>query len=329
MNNTDSQPPILTIFNESGEVCSSVTLIDKTTFRIGRGEGNDIILPFKWVSRQHAMLEAEESGALYLIDLGSTNGTFVNSRRIVTPTLLRSGDSLAIGQTVMVFRQETQIGRARPETEEMVGARTVSFSRKEIVTILVSDIHGFTGLVESLGDQRISDLLQAWSPRVSAIVGAHEGMVDKFLGDAVMAVWIGGNVARHVRQSLSTVLAIDRFTRELGRKTRGIDRELCTGAAINTGEAFAGNMGSDGRRDFTVIGDAVNVTFRLESLTTSAGTDILIGEGSATYMQGWGLPLKPSRYLLKGKEDEVTAYGCRFADLALWMESEKFKHSGN
>lgn len=323
MNSNNSQPPILTIFNESGEVRSSVTLADKTTFRIGRSEGNDIILPLKWVSRQHAMLEAEESGGLNLIDLGSTNGTFVNNRRIATPTLLRSGDRVGIGQTVMVFHQETRIRRARPETEESVDYRTLSFFRPEIVTILVSDIHGFTGLVDTLGDKRVSDLLQVWSPRVSTIVRAHEGMVDKFLGDAVMAVWIGGNMASHVRRSLSAALAIDRFTRDLGRKTRGIDRELCTGAAINTGEAFAGNMGSDGRRDFTVIGDAVNVTFRLKSLTTLAGTDILLGEGSTTYMQGWNLPLKPSRYLLKGKEEEVTAYGCRFADLALWMKSEK------
>ena len=68
--------------------------------------------------------------------------------------------------------------------------RTVSYSRKKLVTILISDIHDFTGLVDSLGDQCVSELLQAWSSRVSAIIRTYDGMVDKFLGDAVMAVGI-------------------------------------------------------------------------------------------------------------------------------------------
>ena len=321
MTDTDSQPPILTILDESGEVLSSVTLC-KATFHIGRGEENDIILPFKWVSRQHAMLQTEKSGALNLIDLGSTNGTFVNDRRIITPTLLCSGNRLAIGRTIMVFHQETRAGKTLPEREESdVELTTVSYSRKELVTILVSDIHGFTGLAESLGDQRVSELLQAWSPRVSAIIRTHDGMVDKFLGDAVMAVWIGGDVVRNVREALAAALAIEHFTHELGMKMTGIGRRITTGGAINTGEAFAGNMGSDGRQDFTVIGDVVNVTFRLEGLTALTGMDILLGEGSAVHVHGEDLPLRHSRHLLKGKEDEIAAYGCSFADLAQWLEA--------
>jgi adenylate cyclase len=326
MNDSDSQPPLLTVLDDSGKVFSTISLAGKTTFRIGRGEGNDIVLPFNWVSRHHALLQTEKSGALNLIDLGSTNGTFVNNRRITTPTLLRSGDRLAIGQTIMVFHQKTPAIKVPPQREENVADCTISYARKEIVTILVSDIHGFTGLVESLGDQRVSELLQIWSPRVNSIICAHDGMVDKFLGDAVMAVWIGGNVAGHVPRALSAALAIDQFTLEMGLKTPGIERKLSTGAAIDTGEAFAGNMGSDGRRDFTVIGDVVNVTFRLEGLTTLTGMDILLGEGSAIYVQGMDLPLKPSRHLLKGKECEVTAYGCRFTDLVRWLDTANLRH---
>lgn len=326
MNDNESQPPLLTILDDSGGVFSTITLEDKTAFRIGRGEGNDIVLPFNWVSRHHALLQTEESGALSLIDLGSTNGTFVNNRRIATPTLLRSGDRLVIGQTVMVYHQKTSAIKTPPQREENVEDCTISYARREIVTILVSDIHGFTGLVESLGDQRVSELLQVWSPRVNSIICAHDGMVDKFLGDAVMAIWIGGNVAGHVPRALSAALAIDRFTLEMGLKTPGIGRKLSTGAAIDTGEVFAGNMGSDGRRDFTVIGDVVNITFRLEGLTTLTGMDILMGEGSAVHMLGTNLPLKPSRHLLKGKECEITAYGCRFTDLARWLSTANLRH---
>ena len=328
MTDTGSQPPILTILDESGEVLSSVTLAGKTTFHIGRGEENDIILPFKWVSRQHAMLQADKSGALNLVDIGSTNGTFVNDRRITSPTLLHSGDRLAIGRTILVFHQEIPARKAHPEREESDMERTVSYSRKKLVTILISDIHDFTGLVDSLGDQCVSELLQAWSSRVSAIIRTYDGMVDKFLGDAVMAVWIGGDVVRNVRQALATALAIERITHELGMKTTGIDRRLTTGGAINTGEAFAGNMGSDSRRDFTVIGDVVNVTFRLEGLTVLTGMDILLGEGSAVHVHGKNLPLRHSRHLLKGKEDEIAAYGCRFADLAQWLEEETVQREG-
>jgi adenylate cyclase len=328
MTDTSFQPPILTILDESGEVLSSVTLDGKTTFHIGRSEENDIILPFNWVSRQHAMLQADKSGALNLIDLGSTNGTFVNDRRITTPTLLHSGNRLAIGRTIMVFHQETPARKARPEREENDTDRTVSYARKKLVTILVSDIHGFTRLAESVGDRRVSKLLQAWSPRVSTIIRTHDGMVDKFLGDAVMAVWIGGDVAGNVRQALATALAIDRFTNELGMKMTGIGQRLTTGGAINTGEAFVGNMGSDSRRDFTAIGDVVNVTFRLEGLTALTGMDVLLGEGSALHVQGEDLPLRHSRHLLKGKEDEIAAYGCRFTDLAKWLDAETVQRSG-
>jgi adenylate cyclase len=316
MNDSDSQPPLLTVLDDSGEVFSTISLAGKATFRIGRGEGKDIVLPFNWVSRHHALLQTEKSGALNLIDLGSTNGTFVNNRRITTPTLLRSGDRLAIGQTIMFFHQKTPAIKVPPQREENVAD----------CTILVSDIHGFTGLVESLGDQRVSELLQIWSPRVNSIICAHDGMVDKFLGDAVMAVWIGGNAAGHVPRALSAALAIDRFTLEMGLKTPGIERKLSAGAAIDTGEAFAGNMVSDGRRNFTVIGDVVNVTFRLEGLTTLTGMDTLLGEGSAVYVQGMDLPLKPSRHLLKGKECEVTAYGCRFTDFVRWLDTANLRH---
>ena len=87
-------------------------------------------------------------------------------------------------------------------------------------------------------------------------------------------------------------------------------------------------MGSDCRRDFTVIGDVVNVTFRLEGLTALTGMDILLGEGSAVHVHGEDLPLRHSRHLVKGKEDEIAAYGCRFADLAQWLEAATVQRSG-
>jgi adenylate cyclase len=316
MTNTGRHSPLLTLLDDSGEVLSSLVLKGKTTFYIGRSEGNDIVLPFKWVSRQHAILQKEQSGALICIDLGSTNGTFINTKRVITPTPIYSGDLLAIGETTMVIYQETP---SQKRIDKAIEEQTVSYSRKERVTILVTDIHGYTGLVESVGDQCITELLQNWAPGVNTIISEHEGMVDKFLGDAVMAVWIGGETCHNVRQALAAALAIDLLTRKLGIKTPGIGRELTTGSAINTGDAFIGNIGSHGRRDFTAIGDMINVAFRLQGLTTLTRMDFLLGEDAAIHVQDKGLALQHSRHLVKGREDEVSVYGGKFTDLAVWL----------
>ena len=309
----------LTLTDEKGRVLASWSLTGKRNFHIGRQEDNDIPLSFTWVSRKHAMIQIEANGRCNAIDLGSSNGTFVNGRRITTPTPLRSGDLIQVGNkaTVLAFLDN------QPPQEETAGLeageeRTVAFLEKVTVTVLVCDIRNFTHLSETIGDQPISSLLKQWSAVVSDIVNAHQGHVDKFIGDAVMATWSGGaSQLQDIISAIRVAALISEATERLGASTPGLPWPLKIGCAMNTGEAVLGNLGVDGRRDFTVVGDTVNVAFRLEDLNKKVGTDFLMGAEAAFRLNptALGRHFQPYRYQVKGKKDPVTAYGCDFAQL--------------
>jgi adenylate cyclase len=149
---------------------------------------------------------------------------------------------------------------------------------KRPVVIFFSDIRGFTSMSETMGPDDIATLLTEYFTEMVEIVFEHGGTLDKFMGDAIMALW-GAPIAhqddaqRAIACAVSQLTALEKLNakwKEQGRQELGI------GIGINFGEVFAGNIGSDRRLEYTVIGDAVNVASRLCS---SAGpNEILISE---------------------------------------------------
>lgn len=319
---TDEPAAFLTLINEQGSELERWDFIGKTTYRLGRSDGNDIVLPFSWVSRKHAMVQVEENGVHNLIDLGSANGTMVNGRRIYTPTPLQSGDMVGVGKTQLVFLQDqaAMTGQTIDEAE-FVDNQTVAFVEKEIVTVLLCDIHGFTHLAEQLGDQKISKLLQLWSNKVTQLVRTHGGIVDKFIGDAVMAMWVGGDDQRSaILSAMQAALAIRDATATIGEKWPDTPLKLEIGCALNTGEAVLGNMGGGGRRDYTVVGDMVNVAFRLEGMTSQEeGIDVVVGRETASYLDEVAVCFTPRTFRLKGKETPTEAFVCSFPQLSVYL----------
>jgi len=145
------------------------------------------------------------------------------------------------------------------------------------LTVLFADIAGFTGLSERLGD-RIIPLLSAYLDTMSREVSGHGGTIDKFIGDAVMAFW-GAPAANpdHAVDACRAALACQRALRASGLADDG-GRPLKVRIGINSGSMLVGNIGSEFRLNYTVIGDAVNVASRLEGANKEYGTDIIIGE---------------------------------------------------
>lgn len=312
----------LSLLDGTGNPQHDWSLGAKATYTIGREQGNDILLPFSWVSRKHAMIQVESNGRHNLIDLGSANGTMINGRRALTPTRLHPGDRIGIGKTVLVFQQSGAEEPAGPTVYDEAAERTVAFVEQETVTILICDIHDYTKLSELLGDHKVSTLLQSWTAGVSQLVTRHEGMVDKFIGDAVMALWAGSNGTAHgIRQALRTALAIAAFTHGLKRTVPELPWPLKIGAALNTGLAMVGNIGVDGKRDFTVVGDVVNVAFRLESQTDAAkNLDLIMGEEAAAYLTDLAPYFTPHRFTVKGKSEPVQTFGCSFKNLDAYLQ---------
>ncbi len=145
------------------------------------------------------------------------------------------------------------------------------------LTVLFADIAGFTGLSERLGDQ-IIPLLSSYLDTMSRQVSGHGGTIDKFIGDAVMAFWGAPAAdADHAANACRAALACQRGLRASGL-TDDSGRPLRVRIGVNSGDMLVGNIGSEFRLNYTVIGDAVNIASRLEGANKEYGTEIIIGE---------------------------------------------------
>jgi len=181
-------------------------------------------------------------------------------------------------------------------------------SKKEM-TILFSDIRSFTNLSEALSAEELVSLLNSYLDKMSHVVFDHEGIIDKFIGDAIMCFWNSPlHDPLHAIHGIQTAIAMSEALKEFNNEYDGPN--LAVGIGVHTGEVIVGNMGSTKRFDFTVIGDNVNLSARLEGLTKKYGLEIIISE--ATLSQVSEIPGYITRKIdtmtVKGKNLPVTIY---------------------
>lgn len=151
---------------------------------------------------------------------------------------------------------------------------------KKELTVLFSDIRGFTTLAESMAPEALVHLLNEYLTEMTNVVLELGGLLDKYIGDAVMAVF-GAPLEQpdHPRRACDAALAMIRRLGELQKKWKAEGNPLLDiGIGINTGHMVVGNMGSERRFDYTVMGDAVNLSSRLEGITREYGTRVVISE---------------------------------------------------
>jgi adenylate cyclase len=209
------------------------------------------------------------------------------------------------------------------------------------VTILFSDLIGFTTLSEKADPEALVTQLNEHLSRMTSVIFNNGGTLDKFIGDAIMAVW--GNVrslgtAQDAKNAARAALAMRQELAQLNQKWRSEGRMgLGMGIGVNQGEVIVGNIGSHERMDPTVIGDAVNLASRLEGLTRVYGVDILVGASAAELVREEAYLRSVARVQVKGKTkpvDVFTFIGSRNEDvdpeLLKWLESyeegiEKFR----
>lgn len=183
------------------------------------------------------------------------------------------------------------------------------------LTILFSDIRGFTSLSEKLPAEGVVEMLNEYLGAMTEIVFAHGGTLDKFIGDAVMALWGAPLPAPdHARRAADCALAMTAELERLNARwsQSGDAGGLRIGIGINTGEAVVGNIGSlKHKLEYTAIGDAVNLASRLEGLNKDMGTTIIISEATRAAL-GEGYDTAPLREVnVKGKEQAVLVHELR------------------
>ena len=177
------------------------------------------------------------------------------------------------------------------------------------MTVLFADIRDFTSIAETRTPQDLKDMINTYFTRMTVCIQDKRGTVDKYIGDAIMAFW-GAPVRDndHARRALECGLAMQKALRELDPlfAKKGWP-SLRIGVGINCGTMSVGDMGSDFRRSYTVMGDAVNLASRLEGLTKEYGVGVLVSENIARAVQDF-VYREVDKVRVKGKQQGVTIF---------------------
>jgi adenylate cyclase len=183
--------------------------------------------------------------------------------------------------------------------------------RKSEITVLFSDVRGFTTISEKLDAQELARLLNAYLTEMTRIIFRHQGTLDKYIGDAVMAIW-GAPFTEPKHGERCCMAALSMLSRlselQQGWVSEGLPA-MEIGIGINTGIASVGNMGSSLRYGYTAMGDTVNLASRLEGLNKEYGTSILISESTRADVTDDKIVLREIDFIrVKGKNQPVTIF---------------------
>lgn len=185
-------------------------------------------------------------------------------------------------------------------------------AENRVLTVMFCDVRGFTGVSETLEPQALRELINLFFSRMTAIIRAHRGTLDKYIGDCIMAFW-GAPLddPHHARNAVWAAVSMAQAMEDLNREfeRRGLP-PIGLGIGLNTGLVCVGDMGSDIRRSYTVMGDAVNLASRIEGLTRQYDVSVLVGEATreaAGAVSGlrWR---EVDRVRVKGREASVTVF---------------------
>ena len=182
------------------------------------------------------------------------------------------------------------------------------------ITVMFTDIAGFTTISEGLKDtpEKLVELMNRYLTMMTGPIARHDGYVDKFIGDAVMALW-GAPLAvaepekKAVEAALDCQQALAAFNRDVTGEYLPAGK-LGTRFGIATGQAIAGNMGSASRLNYTVTGDMVNLAARLEGANKEYGTTLMVSETTAAALGDGYLLRRLDRLIVKGKTEPIVVY---------------------
>lgn len=253
---------------------------------IGRTVANTIVLDSPKVSRRHALIHLQDVGELWLIDFGSSNGTFLNKRRIHHPIRLSDGDQITIGDQVFTLRQPLSFSH---EFKTDLVQRTLREIENVPCWLLVADIRGFTPLSRQMQSVDLDVLLGAWIFDCKEIIESRHGIVNKYLGDGFLAYW------PEAAATPEDIVAVVSALKELQQKKSPEFRFV-----LHFGNVAVGGVAS--MAEESLMGGEVNLIFRLEKLASSLGEPCAVSDAAQMKLQQF-LPSRAlGEFSLKGFE---------------------------
>lgn len=227
---------------------------------------------------------------------GKTLGTMVMIEDITTEKRIKS--------TLARYLDPTLADRLLDGDKDLLGGKSIE------ATILFCDIRNFTTLAEELGPQGTVSLLNEYFSIMVDCIQRHGGVLDKFIGDALMAAFgapmpLERAPDRAVRAAIEMVRALEDFN--ASRHERGLLR-IDIGIGVNTDSVVSGNIGSPKRMDYTVIGDGVNIAARLEGMCKQYGARLLVSERTLSKLAGEYATREVDRVVVKGKTQALSVH---------------------
>jgi adenylate cyclase len=251
---------------------------------VGRAAANTLVLDLPKVSRLHALIQLQNIGEFWLIDLGSSNGTFLNKRRVHQPVRLHDQDKVLIGGRRFIFRQPEEIS---PEYQTTIAERTIQEIENVPCWLLVADIVGFTQLSRSLVSERLAALVGGWFATCKKIIEEHDGTINKYLGDGILAYWHESDVTPE--GIAATITALKGAQALAEPRFRFI---------LHFGLVAIGGVASLGEE--SLMGVEVNFAFRLEKLAASLGEACGLSDAASSKLEGFISSRRLGDYELKG-----------------------------
>ncbi|MEN3033370.1 MAG: adenylate/guanylate cyclase domain-containing protein [Aquificaceae bacterium] len=283
--------------------------------------GTVLSLPVFFIRRLKRRIYLATSALVLILSVGVLSFAYFNFYLPVFYSALAFLFSYVASEGLMFSLYEFQTSKLKrafssylsPELLELVIKNPESLKlggQKRYVTVLFSDLRGFTTMSESLDPEVLVNVLNRYLEPMTLIVLEERGMLDKYIGDAIMAIFNAPiEVEDHPSRACKSALRMLEKLKELNegfRKDFGI--ELSIGVGINTGYAVIGNMGSSVRFDYTAIGDTVNTASRLEGLNKFYKTSIIISESTAREIEDRFLLRMLDKVAVKGKAQATTIY---------------------
>jgi class 3 adenylate cyclase len=236
---------------------------------LGRAKDCQVAVNSERTSRRHALVYRQGGHEFWLADLGSANGTRLNGRHVNQHRRLADHDRIEIGGATFIFR------RAEPSPDSLKdftqGASTAIELRSFSCWLLVADMVGSTEMVRRLPDAEAAKLTGGWLVRWKEIVEAHQGAVNKFLGDGFLAYW--PNSPEVVPEVLGALAAFQRLREQAQSPFRLV---------LHFGQATSGGAPSLGEE--SLAGKEVNFAFRMEDLASVLGVGVLLSEPAARHL---------------------------------------------
>jgi class 3 adenylate cyclase len=284
------------------------------TLQIGRSDGNELKINSPKASRFHAVIRATETG-VQIQDLGSLNGTFLNGRLIGAVAEVKSGDKILVCGVEFLIELTQEIKPARNDETKPVELQAFTGS------LLVSDIRGYTRLSEELPAQELASVLRVWTEKVTTVVGLLDGVIDKFNGDSVLAYWLRPSSSADSSRDSELAEKCFAAAKRIEAETISLESSVlwpfspkyrwAVKSSIASGEVIFGNLGRGDARSFTVVGDTVNIVFRMNDLCSELGKDLLADESTAKLMEGSQRFRFLQNVTLEGRRESIKIYSLK------------------